>query len=246
MKITFLGSSHGYVEKNAFCTSMLLQSGEKNYLIDAGAPVNKLLLDCDVTYNKLNAVFITHDHDDHYLGLIGLLCAIRGKERGKGVDFSIYFPSRKVYPRLRRFVYHTGAPRPKCPRFVRYAKKGVIFDDGTIKVTAIPVKHIPHAHALMVECEGKKVLFSGDLRRDMPDYPKILFKEEFDLLVLEAAHTALSDKKVVDKMTKSKVKNLVINHIAPKKNPPEVIQALFDTQPDKNCSVAYDGRVVLL
>ena len=38
MKISFLGTSHGITEKNQFCSSALVSTGGKHYLVDAGAP----------------------------------------------------------------------------------------------------------------------------------------------------------------------------------------------------------------
>ena len=39
MKITFLGTSHGYAEANRFQSSALVEVRGKSYIIDAGAPV---------------------------------------------------------------------------------------------------------------------------------------------------------------------------------------------------------------
>lgn len=70
MKITFLGTSHGVPEVNRFCTSVLLESGGKHYLIDAGAPISDLLIRNKVAFKDISAIFITHLHGDHVDGLV--------------------------------------------------------------------------------------------------------------------------------------------------------------------------------
>jgi len=42
MKITFLGTSHGYAEKNRFTSSTLIETAGHSYILDAGAPVEWL------------------------------------------------------------------------------------------------------------------------------------------------------------------------------------------------------------
>ena len=60
MKITFLGTSHGITEKNQFCSSALISTGGKHYLVDAGAPVLTLLKNHDIPLTDVAGVFITH------------------------------------------------------------------------------------------------------------------------------------------------------------------------------------------
>ena len=72
MKITFLGTSHGITEKNQFCSSALVSTGGKHYLVDAGAPVLTLLKNHDIPLTDVAGVFITHSHHDHFMGLCTL------------------------------------------------------------------------------------------------------------------------------------------------------------------------------
>ena len=62
MKITFLGTSHGITEKNQFCSSALISTGGKHYLVDAGAPVLTLLKNHDIPLTDVAGAFITHSH----------------------------------------------------------------------------------------------------------------------------------------------------------------------------------------
>ena len=60
MKITFLGTSHGVVEKNRHRSSAMIEVGNAIYLIDAGAPVVDELINHDKKIQDVKAIFTTH------------------------------------------------------------------------------------------------------------------------------------------------------------------------------------------
>ena len=45
MKLYFLGTSHGVPAGDRFCSCYVLEVGKNLYILDAGAPVSKLLLE---------------------------------------------------------------------------------------------------------------------------------------------------------------------------------------------------------
>lgn len=242
MKIIFLGTSHGNPEANRFCSSAAVVTGGKWYLIDAGAPILPLLLTRGVHPKEIGGIFITHSHDDHYLGLIEYTRVINKAAEYHGVSTPVLVPRKRVFSDVinTKFNYKLwhGKGRTKYKKY----KKGVIFDDGTLKVTAIPVKHIFLSYAFLVEAEGKRILFSGDLARGMRDYPNVLYTTHVDALVLEAAHTYINTDEVIDKVNRSKIDRLLINHINPYRNTPEELSAAFGKiKSSVDCAAAFDG-----
>ena len=242
MKIVFLGTSHGNPEANRFCSSAALVVGGKWYVVDAGAPILPLLLSRGVHPKEIGGIFITHAHDDHYFGLIEYTRVVNLSAEYHGVSTPVLVPRKRLFSEMLNTLYNFklwhGHGRTKYKKY----RKGVIFDDGAVKVTAIPVRHIPFSYAFLVEAEGKRVLFSGDLAAGMPDYPKILFSQHVDLLVLEAAHTIIDSETVLDKLNRSDVDRLVINHINPSRNTPAVLASAFSkVKPSVTCAAAYDG-----
>ena len=65
MKIITLGTSHGDPTVTRFNSSTLFRTGTADYLIDAGSPVNALMIRRNIPLSALRAVFITHQHEDH-------------------------------------------------------------------------------------------------------------------------------------------------------------------------------------
>lgn len=74
--VTILGSSSAVPTKDRNQTCQLLTHSDCDYLIDAGEGVQKQLLINKARWSKLRAVFISHLHPDHYIGLIGLVCSL--------------------------------------------------------------------------------------------------------------------------------------------------------------------------
>ena len=257
MKITFLGTSHGITEKNQFCSSALISAGGKHYLVDAGAPVLTLLKNHDIPLEDVAGVFITHSHHDHYMGLCTLTQQINEFSQFKDVAFPVYVPDEEDYHRMFAFIFgdpafhgrleyriYGGLTDPYGDRARRVS--AVIFDDGNLKVTAIPVDHFVNAHAFLLEAEGKRVVFTGDLVEGMPDYPAVITETETDLdiVVTEGAHTRLNKPEVMELLKQSRTKTLVITHRYTHVNSDEAVAELAEYIKDRFETVlAYDNMI---
>ena len=255
MKITFLGTSHGITEKNQFCSSALVSTGGKHYLVDAGAPVLTLLKNHDIPLTDVAGVFITHSHHDHFMGLVTLTQQINEFHQFKDVSFPVFVPDEEDYHRMFAFIFgdpafhgrlaytiYGGLTDPYGDRARRVS--AVIFDDGNLKVTAIPVDHYQNAHAFLLEAEGKRVVFTGDLLADMPDYPKVITESDVDLVVTEGAHTRLNKPEVMELLKSSRTKTLVVTHRYDQFNSDGMVAELMAYTRDKFETVlAFDGMV---
>ena len=257
MTLTFLGTSHGITEKNAFCSSTLVTVGEARYLVDVGAPVDTLLQNYDVPIRDVRGIFITHPHQDHYVGLATLTYTVEDFGRFADVAIPVLAPEGIDFEALNVFLwgdprghdrYRTENPPERRIRFRVYPdapdEGAVIFDDGTLRVTAYPVRHIPHSHAFLLEAEGKRVVFTGDLLHDLSDYPRVITdpaEKPLDLVVTEAAHFRLDDPDTPAILGRSRTPILVISHRAPGRNPIEAVEALAEKIKPIKVVAAHDG-----
>ncbi|MBR6053166.1 MAG: MBL fold metallo-hydrolase [Clostridia bacterium] len=257
MKITFLGTSHGITEKGAFCSSALVTAGDARYLVDVGAPVDTLLANLDVPLRDLRGAFITHPHQDHYVGLAQLTYTVEDFGRFLDVAFPVLAQEGIDFGALNVFLwgdprgherYRVEDPPPRRVRFEVYpdapAEGSLIFDDGVLRVTAYPVRHIPHSHAFLLEAEGKRVVFTGDLLRDLSDYPRVATETPVDLVVTEAAHVRLDDPDTPEILGKSRTPVLVVSHRAPGRNPIESVEKLATRIAPIKVIAAFDGMTL--
>lgn len=75
MKLTFLGTSAGKPTKYRNVSAMALEFEQDNkwYLFDCGEGTQRQIMHTSLHTGKLDTIFITHLHGDHYYGLPGLL-----------------------------------------------------------------------------------------------------------------------------------------------------------------------------
>ena len=255
MKITFLGTSHGITEKDRFTSSTLISVAGKNYLIDAGAPIMKLLQEQDVGFDTLGGIFITHSHPDHYMGLIEFTHQIEAFARFKGIKVKITAPELFPFEQMQRFLFGEEGfnikklggsrdlsegtePRVSCEKYTA----GKIFDDGTLKITAFKTKHFNDSHSLLVETEGKRILFSGDLRHDLIDFPFEATDPGVDLVIMEAAHSLFDSETAINAFKKINTKRMLVNHIYVVRNTPEMV-ATAAAAVDYPITIANDNDV---
>jgi ribonuclease Z len=84
-EVTILGSSSATPVYNRNPTSQLLNCNEKFYLIDCGEGTQQQLMKFGIKASKIDHVFISHLHGDHYFGLIGLLSSMHLNGRIKPI-----------------------------------------------------------------------------------------------------------------------------------------------------------------
>ena len=188
MRITFFGSGHGIPEPHKKCSSAMVEVGEHRYIIDMGTQVIEGLTDRRLPVKSVKAIFITHMHGDHTNGLLSFLdlCSWKYTE----ADPAVYLPEDT--DRYARVISEWISCNHVTMRPFRFfhVEAGCIYDDGMLRVTAYRTKHLEYSYAYLLEAEGKRVLFSGDLSKQGPleDFPTEVLDEGLDLAVCECAH----------------------------------------------------------
>ncbi len=220
MKITFLGSGHGVPVPGRNCTSMLVEIGDAAYLIDGGSPVMEQLLERwnsvedRAGLNPIKGVFTTHLHGDHTLGLVPLLHLAAWYH--KEASWVTYLTDEKVKDGMIQLINAVMGkePYPEDRLPLRIAKAGEVFRDENVKITYIPTAHTEDSHAILLEAEGKRVVFCGDLSRGLraDDFPKVALEEETDLVICELAH--FNADAVRPYMEQCKTKQWCFNHVS--------------------------------
>ena len=87
-KLTVLGCGSAIPTLRSNPTSQLLNINERFLLIDCGEGTQVQLRKYKINFQRINHIFISHLHGDHYFGLIGLLTSMHLLGRNK--DLHIY------------------------------------------------------------------------------------------------------------------------------------------------------------
>lgn len=193
MRITFVGTSHGVPEKNRFCTCMMLESGGSIYFIDAGAPMIDFMLKNDKSINDLRAVFTTHVHSDHTIGIVHLADLMNWYYKDSRAEF--FITEQEHIDATARWIYTSGDGHIDTERLkFKMPEAGVVYSDENISVEYIPVGHMKNSYAILVREGEKRVLFGGDMSHGLRkgDMPSVI-KEDIDGFVSELAHFTMDE-----------------------------------------------------
>lgn len=84
-ELTILGSSSATPAYNRNPSSQVLNLNEHYYLIDCGEATQNQLNRYKIKTVRIDYIFISHLHGDHYLGLVGLLSSMHLKGRTEAI-----------------------------------------------------------------------------------------------------------------------------------------------------------------
>ena len=221
MKILTLGTGAGTPSKTRKNSASVLVTGNGCYVIDAGAHLTSALIGADINLHDVRAVFISHMHEDHFGGLTSFLKDRMRDALRKNPDWKIvpdvYFPDADAIEPYEKLMAIQFRGRNRDMVNFRLIKSGLFFDDGYLKVSAVPTRHIPWedgylpTYSLIFEAEGKKLVYTGDLSLDCSDFPVEAAKDA-DLCISELTHfDPLKEIKYFQQIKPSK---LVFTHVA--------------------------------
>jgi ribonuclease Z len=138
--ITILGCGSAMPTRKNFPSSQLLEIRDKQYLIDCGEGTQIRMGQMGVKTNRLGHIFISHLHGDHCFGLMGLISTFGMLNRTAELHIHAQPDLEKIMqPQLHYFcadlpfkvIFHNINPR----------KNELIFEDRSIQVFSIPLKH---------------------------------------------------------------------------------------------------------
>ena len=167
-EVNILGCGSALPTTRHFSSSQVVNIREKLFMVDCGEGAQLQLRRSKLKFTRLNHIFISHLHGDHCFGLMGLISTFG--LLGRTATLHIYAHKdleQLLTPQLEYFckgmtyevVFHPIDP----------AKAEVIYDDRSVSVSTIPLKHrIPTCGFLFQEKPTPNHII-----RDMVDFYRI-------------------------------------------------------------------------
>ncbi|MCL2328523.1 MAG: ribonuclease Z [Bacteroidetes bacterium] len=90
-KLTILGTNSALPTSERFSSAQVLQLFERYFLIDCAEGTQMRLRQANIAFAKINTIFISHLHSDHFLGIFGVLSTF--SMLGRKHALSIYAPA---------------------------------------------------------------------------------------------------------------------------------------------------------
>jgi ribonuclease Z len=139
-EVTILGSNSAIPANGRHPTSQVLNFNERLFLIDCGEGTQMQLNKYKIRFHKINRIFISHLHGDHFFGLIGLITSYNLNHRT--APLHVYGPEgldEVINVQLRycsrqtdyEIVFHIFEPQ----------NGAIVFEDATMKVTSLSMIH---------------------------------------------------------------------------------------------------------
>lgn len=182
IRVKILGSNSAAPAHRRHQTSQVIFIEGQLYLMDCGEGTQLLLKRYQVKIQKINNIFITHLHGDHYLGVMGLLSTLHLTGRKKSLN--LYAPpglaeiisvqlkySETVFNYEINFI-------PIDP-----TKNIIVHEDDFVSVSTIPLNHrIPCAGFLFTEKPKKRRIIKEKLPEEFSVRNIIKLKNGEDIL----------------------------------------------------------------
>lgn len=161
IEVTFLGTTAAIPthDRNHAAVYVRYQS-EQEYvcLLDCGEGTQRQIFASGLNFMRINDIFITHWHADHFAGLLGLIETMNLEDRTK--PLTIYAPeAEKFVPMLLDLGYSTK-DFEIIPKNVEFEGREIerLVDDQEFFIAAIPMKHgIPAVAYAFVEKDRTKI-----------------------------------------------------------------------------------------
>lgn len=186
-QLKILGANSATPAYGRHQTSQLLQVGSCYFLIDCGEGCQMQLMRYKERISKIQRIFISHLHGDHFYGLIGLLNTM--SLGGRKQPLHLHAPSElaDVITSLLR-CSHTVLNFHIHFHALSFEQSAKIFENSFLTVTSIPMAHgVPGAGFLFREKPKPYRINKERLPEDM-SIPEILkLKEGKDLYDAEGA-----------------------------------------------------------
>lgn len=181
-KLTILGSSGAMPAYGRHPSAQILEVHNKFFLIDCGEGAQMRLKQFGFSLIKIEHVFISHLHGDHYLGLMGFIFSQHLLKREK--ELHIYGPrgldglitlqlrlsnSVTIFP----LIFHT----------LNTEKRELIFENSKLTVESLPVSHkIPTLGFIFKEKDKPRRIDKSKLPSGIKLQEIVLLKEGKDIL----------------------------------------------------------------
>lgn len=138
LAVTILGNNSALPAFGRHPTAQIVQNYEQIFLLDCGEGTQMQLATYKIRTSKINHIFISHLHGDHYFGLIGLLTSMG--LLGRKADLHLYAP-QLLQSIIELQLNAASAHLPFHLHFHPLEEKALLYEDRSITINSFQVYH---------------------------------------------------------------------------------------------------------
>jgi ribonuclease Z len=161
LKLTILGCYAATPRTFTNPTAQILEIKNRLFLIDCGEGSQVQLRKNKIRFSKINHIFISHLHGDHFFGLIGLLSTFTLLNRNK--DLHIYGPKGiKEIIKLQLRLANSWTNYELHFHELESNESEIVLEDEKVIVRTIPLKHRIYTNGFLFEEKTDKRKLNTD------------------------------------------------------------------------------------
>ena len=150
MKLTILGCYAATPRTFTNPTSQILEKKNRLFLIDCGEGTQVQLRKNKIRFSKINHIFISHLHGDHFFGLVGLVSTFTLLNRT--TDLHIYGPKGiKEVIKVQLRLSNSWTNYDLFFHELESLESEIIFEDDKVLVKTIPLKHRVYTNGFLFQ-----------------------------------------------------------------------------------------------
>ena len=155
MKLTILGCYAATPRTFTNPTSQILEIKNRLFLIDCGEGTQVQLRKNKIKFSKINHIFISHLHGDHFFGLVGIVSTFT--LLGRKTDLHIYGPvGIKEIILLQLRLANSWTNYNLYFHELESNDSEVVFEDEKVIVKTIPLKHRIYTNGFLFQEKSDK------------------------------------------------------------------------------------------
>ena len=150
MNLTILGCYAATPRTLTNPTSQVLEIRNQHFLIDCGEGTQVQLRKQKIKFTKINRVFISHLHGDHFYGLIGLISTFSLLNRAN--ELHIYGP--KGIQEIIQLQLRLSESWPKFDLIfhdLTSKESQVLYEDDQVRIHSFPLKHRVYTNGFLFQ-----------------------------------------------------------------------------------------------
>ncbi|VVB53774.1 Ribonuclease Z [uncultured archaeon] len=200
MDITFLGTAASIPTAERSLPAVIITHLNEPFLFDCGEGSQRQMRIADINFMRINRIFITHLHADHFMGLGGLIQSMDFLERDR--DLHIYGP-RGIKETVNHLLSAGSFALDAFTIQIHEVDEGLVWDGEKITVTAAKTRHNKNSLAYRIEEKPHKTFLKQKaLQMGIPEGP--LFSKLQDGHTIEVAGKKIKPEDVLSEPVKGR------------------------------------------
>lgn len=140
IKLVFLGNCASAPTSLRNLTSLLVNYNGQGYLFDCPENTQQQIMKSNFSAMKINNIFITHLHGDHYFGLFGLLSSYKLNNRTSELNIFVPKGDKKNMENLINLTI-SDKHKPEYKINIKEVSTGKVFENSEVVVQVTPLDH---------------------------------------------------------------------------------------------------------